>query len=165
MKNQDTKRILSTLVGLSLVSALGIPSLAGCSDVEEQEEEQILAELSERTELVSLDSDEVEPRIFEPGEHLFFKRIDVLEKYFWAEDVQGGQVEIPTGYIPLAIENWEEKAGDGSQTRGVDIWYINTVTVKAQPIYNKYTKCYEYTEPGNVISLEEEPKVLQKTQE
>lgn len=163
MKNQDTKKILSTLVGLSLVSALGIPSLAGCSETEEQE--PIVAELSERTGLVSLDSDEVEPKVFEPYEHLFFKRIDLLENRVLAEDIKGGQVEVPPGYIPLSEKNWNEYRGHGSQTRGVDIWFINTVPVKAQPVYDELTNCYAYTEPGEVILLDEEPKVLQKTQE
>lgn len=158
-----------------MVSALGIPSLAGCSETEEQE--PIVAELSESTELVSLDSDEAEPKVFEPYEHFFFKRIDVLETHRfsngflpYADDIKGGQVEVPPGYIPFSEDNWNGLVSSSYQTRGVDIWFINTVPVKVQPVYNELTKCYEYTEPGEVIlldeeSLEEKPKVLQKTQE
>ena len=93
-------------------------------------------------------------KTYAPYEHVFYVRYSNLEKNKYAENVNGGQIEIPEGYEILEIENWNKEMYKASQTGGFDVWFINNKPVEVKSVYNKTTGSYDYSSPGTVIEME-----------
>ena len=138
------------VASLLLASAIAVTLLSGCSKTDTE----IVTETkqSPAMEQVALSETQIQPRVYQPYEHVFFQRYYVGELY--TEDIKGGQVVVPEGYEILEIEQVTKKAGYGARTGGFDVWFINTKTVEATPVYNEAFGYYDYSEPGTVIEQE-----------
>lgn len=154
------------VVSLGLASMISIGLLAGCGAKDVQAEVSIDPEVQENIkEIIETDVhyfeqfyEAPEAKTFEPGEHVIFIRYNYVGT---AENFTSGRVDIPEGYEILNIENYTEKDGYGSQTSGVDIWYINTETVLVEPVFKNEIRIdysrngyYDYSMPGQVIEKE-----------
>ena len=96
-----------------------------------------------------------EVKVFEPGEHVFMIRYNLLDEldYSSAKGVNSASISVPEGYEILDLENYislGSKIGT-SQTYGVDVWYINNETVEVTPVYNEAFEFYDYSQPGKVV--------------
>lgn len=109
------------IISLGLASMLSLGMLTGCGQSSTQ------AEVAKEPEVMSsvvnaFDSFSTNPGIkeFSPYEHVFFIRYDTLElsSNSYSENVSGGSITIPEGYEILFMQNFEERNGYRSQTRG-----------------------------------------------
>lgn len=148
-------------ISLALASMISVGLLTGCSAKDTQA--KISSEIDTQDGVKQIEDiyyfeqyDEVpETKIFEPGQHVIFMRYNYTG---FAYDFKGGSVAVPEGYMIMDIENYTYKIGNGSQTRGADIWYVNTETVLVQPVYKDDLQhggtgrgYYDYSLPGTVI--------------
>lgn len=167
MKNK--KRVVS----LALAGMISMGLLSGCGSKDTQAEVSNNAEVVEDVkEIVEVDEkyyfeqyyEVPEAKVFEPGEHVFFIRYNYSTA---PERVTSGRVDVPEGYEILEIENYTEHVGYGSQSSGVDIWYINNETVVVEPVYKKNEirrdssryGFYDYANFGTVIKKDEDVKL------
>ncbi len=163
MENIKRTKAFKSATAISLCLALGL-SLSGCgtgSTVTENQKQKPAVEQVAVEEVQAPKS-----RTYEPYEHVFYLRYDNLTNERYSENVYGGQIVIPEGYEILEIENFNEDIGYGSQTKGFDVWFINTKKVEVQPVYNEATGAYDYSEAGTVIEeelVEENEKSLTLT--
>lgn len=160
MENIKKTKAFKSATAISLCLALGL-SLTGCSTGGTVTENQKQKPAVEQVAVQEVQAPE--NRTFEPYEHVFYLRYDTLTKKEFSERVYGGQIVIPEGYEILEIENFNEYRGYGSQTRGFDVWFINTKKVEVKPVYNEAIGAYDYSEAGTVIEeelVEEDTKSL-----
>lgn len=101
-----------------------------------------------------------EAKTFEPGQHVIFMRYNYTGI---AADFKGGSVKVPEGYEIMDIENYTNKIGASSQTRGADVWYVNTETVLVEPVYKDELQhggtergYYDYSSFGTVIEKDKD---------
>ena len=156
----EKRKIIS--VGAALLLSAGL--LTGCGKTETTPVTD--AKPSPALEQAIVHEDQVEKKVYEPYEHVFFKRYyNGVYEVGRVDTITGGQIVIPEGYEILEIENIIEKNGYGSQTAGFDVWFINNKTVEATAVYNEVFGYYDYSEPGVVIEQEltEENPTLSKT--
>ena len=96
-----------------------------------------------------------EVKVFEPGEHVFMIRYNLLvgSSSKRATSINSASITLPDGYEILEIENYTSISVDQNkaQTYGVDVWYINNEKVVVEPVYNEAFKFYDYSQPGSVI--------------
>lgn len=163
----NKKRIIS----LALAMALSTGLLTGCGDktqahvsgdsesivVTDREEYLASNDVITDQSFNKIDSYETVPEAkeFEPGEHLFMLRYDLLDElgYYNPESINSLSISIPEGYEILSMENFIGLGGKigTCQTYGVDIWFINNEKVLVSPFYNEEFKHYDYSQPGSVI--------------
>ncbi len=160
------------VVSLALVSMISMGMLAGCGSTEMIEEQTGAIKSDSPVVEESYEISDFEKQYFEqyveipeaktfaPGEHVFFIRYSYTAS---SENFTSGRVEVPEGYEILEIENYNEYVGYGSQTSGVDIWYINNESVVVEPVYKNEIRndrsrmgYYDYANFGTVIELEQE---------
>ncbi|MDE5888507.1 MAG: hypothetical protein K2H20_00635 [Bacilli bacterium] len=161
MKNK--KRIVS----LALSGMISMGMLAGCGakdvQAEVSTEPEVIEEVREIVEANECYFEQYyevpEARTFEPGEHVIFIRYNYVGS---AGNFTSGRVDVPEGYTILNIENYTERDGYGSQTSGVDVWFINNEIVLVEPVYkneirndNSRRGYYDYSLPGKVIEKEQ----------
>ena len=149
------KRIVSIL----LATTLGATALTGCSSTSSEK----VAETKQSPameQVVAVEKTVIENKTYDAYEHVFYKRYDTRTEKGYSENVYGGQIEIPYGYEILDIENFNEKIGYGSQTRGFDVWFINNKPVEVKAVYNPAIDGYDYSEPGTVIEKDLEESEL-----
>jgi len=154
------RKIIS--VGLALLLSTGL--LTGCGKTNTTPVTD--TKPSPALEQAIVHEEKVENRVYEPFEHVFFKRYyNGYNTVGLSEKVSGGQIEIPEGYEILEIENFNELIAHGSQTAGFDVWFINKKTVEVTAVYNEVFGYYDYSEPGKVLEQEitEEIPTLKKT--
>lgn len=166
MKNK--KRIVS----LALASMISMGMLTGCGASDTQAEISSESEVKEEVREIAEANvhyfeqfyEVPEARIFEPGTHVIFIRYNYAGS---AENFTSGRVDIPEGYEIINIENYTERDGYGSETGGVDIWYINTETVLVEPVYKNEIRIgysrngyYDYSLPGTVIEKEQNDEMI-----
>lgn len=159
------------VISLALASMISLGMLTGCGAADVQAEVSKDPEVQEEVrEIVEADVhyfeqfyEVPEAKVFEPGEHVIFIRYNYAGS---AENFTSGRVDIPEGYEIINIENYTEKDGYGSQTSGVDIWYINTKSVLVEPVYKNEIRIdysrdgyYDYSLPGVVIEKEETDEI------
>ena len=144
MKNETYHKIITGVTGavIAFCAISGVASYAKTNYYEPK----IAYEQAEKPE----------DQTFEPYEHVFYRRFELLDHDEYTGNISGGQVEIPEGYEILEIENYTEEKTRGSYTKGFDVWYINTEPVIAEATYNPNTQRYEYSTPGEVIQNETE---------
>ena len=151
----ETGEKIGATVMISLMLGLGITYACTAANVATKNQS------NPQTELVAIVEEEVpEVVTYEPYEHVFYRRYNNLTKDSYATEVFSGQIEIPEGYEILEINNYDEKLGNGSQTGGFDVWFINNQPVEVTPVYNPSVGGYDYSQPGQVIvitSAEEAP--------
>lgn len=162
------------VVSLGLAGMISMGLLAGCGAKDVQAEVSMEPKVQENVrEIIEADAhyfeqfyEIPEAKTFEPGEHVIFIRYNYVGT---AENFTSGRVDVPKGYEILNIENYTERDGYGSQTSGVDVWYINTEPVLVDPVFKNeiridYSKngYYDYSMPGQVIEKEQEDIKLTK---
>lgn len=126
----EKRKVISLVLTLAMSTGL----MTGCGTVTN-------ADVAENTQSVvetivnRVDNFEELPEVrkYEPGEHVFMIRFNLLEElgYSSANSITSTSIPIPDGYEILDVENYNElgsKVGTG-QTYGVDVWYINSKTV------------------------------------
>ena len=96
-----------------------------------------------------------EVKVFEPGEHVFMIRYNLVDElgYSSAKGVNSTSISVPEGYEILDLENFislGSKIGT-CETYGVDVWFINNESVEVTPVYNESFDSYDYSQPGKVI--------------
>lgn len=167
------------VVSLALAGMLSMGLLSGCGAQDVQAEvskEPKVAEEIVDSEVVEevVESDNTvtnweavesyvekpESRTYGSYEHLFYKRVQNIGTSLVGANskiITGGSIEIPEGYEVLEINNFDGLGGKigTQQTYGFDIWFINTVPVLVEPVYNEGSRCYDYSCPGTVIELEQ----------
>lgn len=147
------------VLALSIVLGTG---MVGCNSSNNEDNYE---DVGNNQEVVNnIKEEKTESKIFQPYEHVFFKRIDLfetLERGKFSENITQGQVDVPEGYEVLTIQNYNSISGNTTQTRGYDVWFTNNEPVEAKLIVNPVTGVEEYSEAGVVIS-EEEFKIYEK---
>ncbi len=134
-----------------LVGTLSCFSLAGCGNASSNPENK---EDEVKSEQIVTD----EEKYFDVGEHMFFERY-WLTGLIDAEDIDGGSITIPDGYSVYTIENFTKKYGNGSETGGYDVWFVNDEPVEAKKVYNESLETYDYSEPGTPVKVKEDNAV------
>lgn len=152
-----------------IVGAISLSELTGClrknsetknSDntyIEVPKTEEAIFNSNQALNQIQSEVKEGETRIFEPYQHLFFIRVGLLtaDSMYYAENINGGSINIPDGYQVLTIENFAEMERNTSQTGGYDIWFTNEVAVEVTAIYNESIKKYDYSHFGLPIAEKE----------
>lgn len=101
---------------------------------------------------------------FKPYQHLFFTRIDITgeSSKFYTENPFSGSINISEKYKVFDIEDFNERDGYGSQTRGYNIWFINEVPVEVTAIYNAELEKYDYSHFGIPVKENTAEEIIQK---
>lgn len=172
MKNIKRLAIYST------IGVLALTNLTGCSgkakgDSEETVVEEELTEEEISNEFTALEQlqeevKEGDTKTFEPYQHLFFIRVDLLGKNTNANnsiDISTGDINIPEGYKVFEIENFSSRYQKGTMggTMGYDIWFTNEIPVEVTAIYNEPLKKYDYSHFGIPVVEKENEGTIQKT--
>lgn len=165
-------KAIKKLAVFSTVGVLSMTSLTSCLGKINTEEEpnqppQTKEEMfMENTALEQLQEEakDGEKRAFEPYQHLFFIRVDLLldSSESHAENLKSGSINIPEGYKVFDIENFSERDGYGSQTRGYDIWFTNEVPVEVTATYNESYEKYDYSHFGIPVVEKVNEEAIQK---
>lgn len=152
------------VISLVLVLAMSTGLMTGCGNSTQSdvvEDTQSVVETIAPS-VVDKDTNRVhsyekmpEVKVFEPGEHVFMIRYNLLDElgYSSAKGVNSASICVPEGYEILDLENYislGSKIGT-SQTYGVDVWFINNESVEVTPVYNEAFDSYDYSQPGKVI--------------
>ncbi len=160
------------MISLALASMMSVGLLSGCgakeANAEVGSETEVVEEVREIVEGEEHYFEQYyevpEAKVFEPGEHVFFLRYNYSGS---AENFTSGRVDVPNGYDILEIENYTEKDGYGSQTGGVDIWYINNERVIVEPIFkdeirNDWSRngYYDYATFGVVMEKNRDEEII-----
>jgi hypothetical protein len=147
-KNKVTSLLLATAIAATL--------LTGCATSEQVVTQEAVEKARSTTssDFVVSSKEELEPKVYQPYEHVFMIR-HYCGKY--AESISSIQISVPEGYEVVSIQNFSESEYKSSQTGGFDVWFVNTKTVEVTPVYNETFGYFDYSGPGTVIEeLEEE---------
>ncbi len=172
------------LVSLVLAMSIGLASLTGCAETtyaqeqvkEEVVEEEVKTEVEEdpiNFEAIAAAANKIqqfeempEAKEYDPGEHLFMQRFDLLKQlnYQNAKKINSIAIDVPEGYSVICMENFSavgEFLGT-TQTFGFDVWFINNEKVIVEPRFNEAFEHYDYSHAGTVVLEEKEEKQLTK---
>lgn len=160
----EKKRFVS--FGLALLLSTGLLTGCGKSDTqataaEETEsfvEEDIVAEPIFSYGEVDQYEERPENKEYKAYEHVFMLRYNLLDDLGVrsSRNISGASFANFEGYEIVSIQNFDgvgRKIGT-TQTYGFDVWYVNTVPVVVEPVYHKDYKCYDYSQPGQIIEQE-----------
>lgn len=160
-------KTIKKLALFSTVGALSMTSITGCLGKTSTEEERNKVSSTKEEifmENTALEQLQEETRTFEPYQHLFFIRVDLLigSSEAYSEDLKSGSVDIPEGYRVFEIENFNGREGQSSQTKGYDIWFTNEVPVEVTATYNEAYGKYDYSHFGIPVIEKEDEAAIQK---
>ncbi len=156
----EKRKVISLVLALAMSTGL----MTGCgssTQTDVVEDTQSIVETTKPavvdTETHRVDAYEEMPevKVFEPGEHVFMIRYNLLDElgYSSSKGVNSASISVPEGYEVLDLENYICLGGKigTNQTYGVDVWFINNETVEVSPVYNKAFETYDYSQPGKVV--------------
>lgn len=155
------KKTIKKIAVYATMTTLGLSTLTGCGSKKVTSKEK--EENAKTQEFENLK--EKETRVFEPYTHMFFIRNYNLtnENAHSPSLVTGGSIDIPEGYEVFTIENYTETGIKSAKTGGYDVWYVNTVPVEVEEIYNKSIGKYDYSNFGTPVS-EKTPEMIENKQ-
>ena len=145
--------VISSLIIISIAIST-ISSLSACGTETTESKKEIHKAENDinkyRSKENKIYSDELrENTTLEAGQHYVFTRIVLSSR---PENVKGGGFySVPDGYEVFTINNFNEFYGDGSQTKGYDIWFVNTKKVKVKAVYSEDYQNYGYYDFGTVV--------------
>lgn len=154
------RKVLSLVLALAMSTGL----MTGCGNSTQTNVVEDTQSIIATTEPVVVDKETnridayeemPEVKVFEPGEHVFMIRYNLIDElgYTSSKGINSASITVPEGYEVLDLENFTalgNKVGTG-QTYGVDVWYINNECVEVTPVYNEAFETYDYSQPGKVI--------------
>ena len=145
------------IISLTLVATLGTMLLSGCSSNNIEESTGAVLTKTDRN-LFEYYTEEPKTKLFEPGEHVLYKRYfppsyegnAIYNTRSYAVD--RGSISVPEGYEIISVNS----VSLGSNTRYneydcVDVWFVNKDKVYVEPILNESTGLYDYSEFGMVM--------------
>ena len=158
MKNYKAQK--NKLLGLKkklLILGLlttGAVTVTGCGDTEVTEQYESNGTNGTLLDEINGDVKLGDTKVFEEGEHYIVVRVPMVTLRL-DESSEYAINNIPDGYSVYTITPYTEPdLGNGSETGGHDIWFVNDEPVEVTATYNEHYKLYGYYSFG---------KVLQKT--
>lgn len=167
------KKYLKKLTIFSTIATMSILSFSGCSNKTrndelnntteinlDNQEENIEEKIKSALEQIEENTQKETTKTFEPYEHIFFVRVNLLTEKSSARKITGGNIIVPEGYTVLEIENFSDRDSYGSQTEGYDIWFTNKVPVLVESIFNESLEKYDFSNFGTpIIDTKEKEKI------
>lgn len=164
MINESKKKKLKDIAEVTIALAIiGIPAFAvgalvgSCAKRKNNDKCEKSEIQNELLDVLTQDIDQNSIKVFEEGKHYISVRIpDTVINKSPCDNITGYAINnIPEGYDVYEIFSYEKEGN----TKGYDIWFINTEPVEVHATYNELYNNYGYYTFGEVI---EEEKVLEK---